>query len=478
MTKRKKPYIEPVQSSDVETTDNSEAVSAEVIESVTDVDVESDMLEEQGPSDIVSDEPDVSITEQVDAAIEEMADDTEVVSVTSDSEGVVIEFADEQPETEVAAEEVPVVDPEPAVAKEEVIAELEQVSVETVAPQSIDEVETVGEYTVDATVSNEPEAVQISPLEQVRFFLGEPVNFPVDMCEEILATKQVPSRTRRGNWLVDTQREKSFDKWSLETIYDFLDGSIQLSGPEAEDLAWSEIYRRYQLSPGTYHDDAIAWITAGTPVPVTKSGLLARDSVRESLDIEHWTYKELRATLLGEIKHPFTDEQFISRLREVSGVDDRFDTDKLVEITLEKGYGTMTHNTLESRLEQYKRIRYGSGRQSAKVIGDNHAILLREIRRQLDQEYPLFAEGWKILLAFVKREMNTLFNDKVRYDSWKQVPLSGADLRALEDVLTLLVMSVEDDARKNGLPVDMVRGLTTHLTTEENQQKLLAFYSR
>ena len=306
------------------------------------------------------------------------------------------------------------------------------------------------------------------------------VHWDKDVSKKYLEDGLLPEKTPRDNWVSDTTRIRRLNQLTETEYLDFVEGHFDSELEELEvELFWKAVYERFRLPGNLTYRAAKAKLLKGTDPEMTANGLLVQCSVRDTLPLSNWTYLEVRAALLNEISRgQHTEDQLVDRLKEILQLPKDTSTELVTRNLEEAVKSTMYDQLMEAKLEEYKNVRIGPNRKGPAEIGTAHALFLRQVRQLIAKEYPVFKEGWNILLGFVKREENTLFSDKTRYVHWDNVPLQGNDLEALESLLTLLKMSVENSNVGRALAPSLVVDLTRLLGPQEDVEKIVAYYSR
>lgn len=304
------------------------------------------------------------------------------------------------------------------------------------------------------------------------------IGWPLSDCQAYLDNKILPPMTARQNWVRDVNRLNDLQQWTLGECLDFIEGKLDLGKGADETLVWEEIYRRFKIPGNAAKQDAVAFVLENTPIPLTSTGQLVNDSTRDAKPVEYWTYLDIRSALLGEITSPHDTPTLVKALRLILGVSDTYSEERLISTLTTERYASMKDEVLLSKLEEFKTARMTKGNfVNPKLHGDAHAMFFRTVKKLFSREYREFKEGWTLLLDFVKREENTLFNIKRRYEHWAMVSLRGEELRAAEDLINLLTMSADPVVRNKGVSEAMIRGLTRHLCTDDEMQKLFTYYA-
>lgn len=304
------------------------------------------------------------------------------------------------------------------------------------------------------------------------------IGWPAKDCKRYLEENVLPPKTTRDNWVRDVNRVKDLSAWTLSECIDFVDGQLELDARLDVDLVWEEIYRRYRVAGSATRKDVKALVLKDTPIPMTDSGQLVNSTTRDAKSVDTWTYADIRGALLGHYKSQHSKEDLVKALKNILGVSDNYDTNRLLDSLIEERNSSMADMLLIAKLEEFKKARMNTGAfVKPTTHGDAHAVFFRTVKKLLSREYREFKEGWTIVLDFVKREENTIFTMKRRYEHWNQVPLSGADLRAAEDLINLLTATADPALRNRATNLAMIKGLTQHLCTETDMEKLFTFYT-
>lgn len=305
-----------------------------------------------------------------------------------------------------------------------------------------------------------------------------PIGWSVKECHDYLKKNILPAKTHRDNWVTDVRRAKDLKTWTLSECLDFVEGLLRLGKDVDIEQVWGEIFHRFKIPGNATREDVKAFVLNQTPIPATESGQLLHDVTRDAKPVEFWTYVDLRAALLGEIKTPHDKATLVKALRNILGVSEQYSEERLLDTLTTERYASMKDTLLVSKLEEYKKARMTKGNfVNPKLHGDAHAMFYRLVAKLFTREYREFKEAWTIVLDFVKREENTLFNIKRRYEHWSMVSLTGTDLRAAEDLTNLLTMSADPVVRNQGLSEDVIRNLTRHLCTDDQMQMLFTYYA-
>lgn len=306
------------------------------------------------------------------------------------------------------------------------------------------------------------------------------INWSESISKTYLLDGKLPAQTTRGNWVSDVTRVNRLDKLSDSEYLDFVEGFYDDELNELEvELCWKAVYERFKLPGNVSFEAAKDKLLHNKDYNLTVDGVLIDCSSRCTLPLSKWTYLEVRAALLNDISRgEHTEEQLLNRFKEILQLPKNANTELITRNLKEDVKSTMYDQLMEAKLEEYKSVRIGPNRKGPREVGTAHALFLRQVRQLITKEYPVFKEGWNILLGFVKREENTLFSDKVRYDHWDNVPLQGNDLEALESLLTLVKMSVENSNVGRTLAPSLVVDLTRYLGPQEDVEKIVAYYSR
>lgn len=482
MAKKKRGNVESVTTDDESPMVEEQVVETESVDEVVTEPIEEPVVEEESVVEPISE----------DAAEEPIAES--VVELEEPTEPTVEGQEDEEPSEDTEPEveggvpnEDSTIDP-PADVVEEQIEEPAPDTVPENEAKAVEEeqVVTPTEDTKKAplrspkTIEGEFEAKlpsKLLKLAQAKYGASRgTIRWTDAECKAYLDKDILPAKTTQDNWVNDVNRESNLKEWDQSEIIDFVNGEIKVSSKRAAELVWGEIYLRYKLPGNLTIKEAKQYILNNKPIEYTDNGVLVKDDIRESLWLDQWTYKEVRAALLGNIKTKKTHDELVQALRENLDVSDEFSEELLTRNLEKEKFSKMSNMIFESKLEEYKRGR--TAPTNGRKVGDANAMLLRQVRKLIGKPYPEFKEGWNALTSFVKREENTLFHDRVRYEHWDQVPLSGKDLDAITDLLTLLVLSVDPVNRQKGLGDEMIFDLVRNLGTQEEIEKIVTYYRR
>ena len=290
-------------------------------------------------------------------------------------------------------------------------------------------------------------------------------------------TGKYPDLTKRGNLPVDIRRKGDLRVWSGSELEDWLDGFILTPrGVEPEDIQ-AEIYKRWKL-PGNWPLAAAkAYIFNGEKPEYTKSGVLVDDATRNNSAIAHWSYKDLRAALLGEIESRFSKDELVSHLRQRMGLNESFGETALLKDLEQQPEVSMDDVLLKAKLEEY-RVAMTKNPQylTEETAGKAQKMLYDAIRKVMKRDPADFTEGWLILLNFINVEYNKLFYPERARIGWSQVGLNKTALSTFEDLLTLMIFSREPRTRKSAAQIYKPEQILRHVPNEQERQNVINFY--
>lgn len=294
-------------------------------------------------------------------------------------------------------------------------------------------------------------------------------------------TGAYPEKTRRGNWVEDIRRSVALREWQGSELEDWLDGKIPTPTGVDIDKIVDEIFRRWRLPNNWTLDAARAFIFNGERPGYTEAGVLIDDRARDSSQLTHWTYQELRAGILGEIETTHERSKLITQLRTRLGLSESFTETKLLE-SLDNTIQdvTMEDAVLKAKLEEYKvaMTQYPVRDMTEEYAAKAQVMLYKAIRQVLARDAADFAEGWNTLLKFINDEYNTLFYPERARLGWSALPLQRAALTTFEELLGLMIFTRNPANRLEGAKLYKIDTIMRYVPSEHEKQNLHSYYSQ
>lgn len=288
----------------------------------------------------------------------------------------------------------------------------------------------------------------------------------------------IPQKTSHLEWPVDIRRTKNMSTWTDGALVDWANGEIKTPPGIEEAALHDELYRRYRL-PGNWTESAaVHYINTGVKPAYTDKGVLIEDRTRATAIIQHWTFKELKAALLGEIDTlGHATEDLVKVLRQRLGLSEATSHEKILEsLNTDTDEVTMDNVLLDAKLSEFKNAITSKGANlSADSAGKAQKVLAETIRKVMAREPQAFHEGWLKLLNFVNAEYNTLFTPEKARRGWAQINLSVSAVRTYEDVLTLLINTRNPATRAQDVKQHNIERMLKYVS-EADRQNVIQFY--
>lgn len=290
----------------------------------------------------------------------------------------------------------------------------------------------------------------------------------------------MPNKTSHLEWPVDIRRTRNMNTWTDGALVDWANGEIKTPPGIAAETLHDELYRRYRL-PGNWTEAAaIEFINTGKKPEATASGVLLEDRTRAAAPLHHWTFKEVKAALLGEIDTlSHKTEDLVKVLRQRMGLSNATSQDKILA-SLNDGTdeATMDNTLLEAKLAEYKNAMTSKGANLSQVsAGEAQVVLYNTIRKVMGRDPQTFHEGWLKLLNFVNAEYNVLFTPEKSRKGWSQMKLSTTAGRTFEDLLTLLLNTRNPATRAQDARQYKLERILQYVT-EPERQNVINFYQQ
>ena len=290
-------------------------------------------------------------------------------------------------------------------------------------------------------------------------------------------TGKFPDLTKRGNLPIDIRRKGDLRVWTSTELEDWLDGFIKTPNDVEPEAIQAEVFKRWKLPGNWTLDAAKAYIFKGEKPAYTKSGVLVEDATRNNSAIAHWSYKDLRAALLGEIESRFSKDELVSHLRQRMGLNDSFGETALLKDLEQQPEVSMDNVLLQAKLEEYKVAMTKNPQYlTEETAGKAQKMLYEAIRKVMKRDPADFTEGWLILLNFINVEYNKLFYPERARLGWSQVGLNKTALTTFEDLLTLMIFSREPRTRKAAAQIYKPEQILRHVPDERERQNVINFY--
>jgi len=290
----------------------------------------------------------------------------------------------------------------------------------------------------------------------------------------------MPNKTSHLEWPVDIRRTKNMATWTDGALVDWANGEIKTPPGILAETLHDELYRRYRL-PGNWTEAAaIEFINTGKKPEATANGVLLEDRARSAAPLTHWTFKEIKAALLGEIDTlNHKTEDLVKVLRQRMGLSNATSQDKILD-SLNNGTdeASMDNTILDAKLAEYKQAMTSKGANlSAASAGEAQVVLYNTIRSVLQRDPQQFHEGWLKLLNFVNTEYNVLFVPEKARKGWAQMKLSVAAGRTFEDILSLLINTRQPATRAQDARQYKLERILQYVT-EPERQNVINFYQQ
>lgn len=290
----------------------------------------------------------------------------------------------------------------------------------------------------------------------------------------------MPNKTSHLEWPVDVRRTKSMSTWTDGALVDWANGEIKTPAGISTEVLHDELYRRYRL-PGNWTEAAaVEYINTGKKPETTPSGVLLEDRARAATPLHQWTFKEIKAALLGHIDSSnHKPEDLVKVLRQRMGLSNATSQDKILE-TLDNGTdeATMDNTLLDAKLGEYKQAMTKKGANlSVTSAADAQVVLYETIRSVMARDPQTFHEGWLKLLNFVNTEYNVLFTPERARKGWSHLQLSQTAGRTFEDVLTLLINTRQPATRAADARQHNIERMLKYVN-EHERQNVIGFYQQ
>lgn len=288
----------------------------------------------------------------------------------------------------------------------------------------------------------------------------------------------MPNKTTHLEWPVDIRRNKNMTTWTDGALLDWANGEIKTPAAVSAEALWDELYRRYRL-PGNWTEaSAVEYLNSGKKPEATARGVLLEDRTRAASPLNHWTFKEIKAALLGEIDTlSHSKEDLVKVLRQRLGLSSATSQEKLLDSLNETtDEVTMDNTILEAKLNEYKQAMISKGANlSAASAGEAQVSLYDVIRKVMARDPQSFHEGWLKLLNFVNAEYNTLFTPIRARKGWNQMKLSVSAGRTFEFLMTLLIDTRHPATRVQDARQYNIERMLQNVT-EQDRQNVIGFY--
>lgn len=290
----------------------------------------------------------------------------------------------------------------------------------------------------------------------------------------------MPNKTSHNEWPVDIRRTKNMNTWTDGALVDWANGEIKTPPAVTAEALHDELYRRYRL-PGNWTEAAaIEFINTGKKPEATASGVLLEDRTRSAAPLHHWTFKEIKAALLGEIDTlNHATEDLVKVLRQRMGLSNATSQENiLASLTNGTDEASMDNTLLDAKLNEYKQAMTSKGANlSADTASKAQVVLYETIRKVMGRDPQAFHEGWLKLLNFVNTEYNVLFTPEKARKGWSMMQLSATAGRTFEDVLTLLLNTRHPATRAADARQHNIERMLKYVT-EHERQNVIGFYQQ
>lgn len=298
--------------------------------------------------------------------------------------------------------------------------------------------------------------------------------------EDILAYKDVGitvPKTKDGFWVRDRRRGVNPRKWPSLELRAALRGELVYPRQVSEEDIYEALIIKYGLPGNWEYADVITFLDTGEKPAYTEAGVLIRDRSRALKRLDHWTCKELKAALVGQIESKYDKEALLKVLKPRLGLSETYASGfllKNLDVTTES---TMNNTLLASKLEEYKQARTKPGaRLTEKSQGEAQGILYDAIRRTMKRESHEFKEGWCLILDFVHANNAKLFDGAKAFVGWAQIPMKGTQAQTFEDLLTLICATANPAERKSGAAKYQLKTILQYVVNEQERNNIIAFY--
>lgn len=291
--------------------------------------------------------------------------------------------------------------------------------------------------------------------------------------------RMLPNKTSHNEWPVDLRRTKDMNTWSDGALLDWLNGEISTPRGVLAEALGDELFRRYKLPSNWTLESAATFIATGVKPAYTASGVLLEDRSRDTTPLNHWTFKDIKAGLLGEIKTgTHSKDSLVKVLRQRLGLSNATSQEKILEsLTTDADEASMDDTILTAKLSEFKAAMLPNGKVLSSIsAGKAQVVLWNTIADVLKRDPQTFHEGWLKLLNFVNTEYSTLFTPERARKGWAQINLPTTTLATFEDVLTLLINTRHGATRMQDAKMHKIEHMLRY-ASEAERMNVVNFYT-
>ena len=292
---------------------------------------------------------------------------------------------------------------------------------------------------------------------------------------------KIPDKTKRGVWVTDILRDHRLTNWSQEALLSWADGEIQTPGDVVDEDIWDEINTRWKIPGNWTRDDLITFLTRGIMPVEIEPGIIANDKIRNAKTITQLSFTDIRLALEDKVVLKFSKDELYAEVKHRLSLTPNFPDSRIIKSLPQVEKEMSTVNTLlESKLNEYKKARLdvSNGRKpSVETHAAAQSMLFSAITSVMNRPYKEFVSGWEMILDFINKEYQGLFDERNCLIGLPQAAITPTDKSTYADILNLMIHTRAPQRRKALARTYHLPTILRHVKSDLRRDNVIQYYT-